>query len=205
MQVAQLQRHRRLLDEGGFLAHGVHTAHVQLGAANRKHHTGQATAGAHIQQAHPPALHRTTLRQLRQMATQGQHSGQAVEQVVGQHFLRVAHGRQVVDLVPLLQQGQKLHQLRKLRGGQLQPHRSRTFLQACLQGFGGGCTHAATSPSACAAFKAKSLKPPFFRCTMSSEMAAGVIPVMRDAWPSVSGRWRVSAWRASMLRAVTCM
>ena len=33
----------------------------------------------------------------------------------------------------------------------------------------------------------KVLKPPFFRCTSSSEMAAGVTPVMRDAWPSVSG------------------
>jgi hypothetical protein len=28
---------------------------------------------------------------------------------------------------------------------------------------------------------------PRFRCTSSSEIAAGVIPGMRDAWPSVSG------------------
>ena len=50
------------------------------------------TAGAHIKQTHSPALHRTTLRQLRQMAAQGQHCGQAVEQVVRQHLGRVAHG-----------------------------------------------------------------------------------------------------------------
>jgi hypothetical protein len=34
-------------------------------------------------------------------------------------------------------------------------------------------------------------------------MAAGVMPEMRDAWPSVSGRWRVSFCRTSKLSAVT--
>ena len=31
-----------------------------------------------------------------------------------------------------------------------------------------------------------------FRCTSSSEIAAGVMPEMREAWPSVSGRCRLS-------------
>ncbi|MNT85138.1 hypothetical protein D3C72_2252630 [compost metagenome] len=52
MQVAQLQRHGRLLDKGRLFAHGVHTTHIHLWAADGKHHAGQTTARAHIEQAH---------------------------------------------------------------------------------------------------------------------------------------------------------
>lgn len=40
---------------------------------------------------------------------------------------------------------------------------------------------------------------------MSSEIVAGVMPEMREARPSVSGRWRVKIWRASMESADTSM
>ena len=46
---------------------------------------------------------------------------------------------------------------------------------------------AASSSASAAALAAKPLKRPFFRWTSSSEIAAGVTPEMRDAWPSVSG------------------
>ena len=36
-------------------------------------------------------------------------------------------------------------------------------------------------------------------------MVAGVMPDMREAWPSVSGLCLFSLWRASMLSADTCM
>ena len=36
------------------------------------------------------------------------------------------------------------------------------------------------------------LAQPRFKCTSSSEIAAGVMPEMRAAWPMVSGRWRLS-------------
>ena len=37
----------------------------------------------------------------------------------------------------------------------------------------------------------------FLRCTSSSETATGVTPEMREAWPTVAGRWRASFWRIS--------
>ena len=36
-------------------------------------------------------------------------------------------------------------------------------------------------------------------------MLAGVMPDMREAWPKVSGRCLFRRWRASMLRAETCI
>ena len=42
------------------------------------------------------------------------------------------------------------------------------------------------------------------RCTSSSEIAAGVIPGMRCAWPTVCGRTRCSFCRASADRPCTC-
>ena len=42
-----------------------------------------------------------------------------------------------------------------------------------------------------------------FRCTSSREIAAGVTPWMRDAWPIVSGRWCASFCRTSIDRPRT--
>ena len=96
-QIGQMQTGRRLLNKGRFFGHGIHAMHRQLRAANGKHHAGQAAATAHIQQPRSPRLGG-------QMALQGGHRRQTIEQMVGEHFLRVAHRRQVVHLVPLLQQ-----------------------------------------------------------------------------------------------------
>src|SRR5690348_8347643 len=43
----------------------------------------------------------------------------------------------------------------------------------------------------------------FLRCTESSEMAAGVTPGMRAAWPKVAGRTCSSFWRTSLDRPDT--
>ena len=190
MQVGQLERHRRLLDEGRFLAHGIHASHIHRGAADGEHHARQAAARAHIQQTHRPRQAR-----LRHMAAQRRHGGQAVEQVVREHFLRVTHGRQVVHLVPLLQQREELQQTQELRIVQPQRQRLGTRAQALHQHI----AHATTPSSA----RTKPLKPPFFRCTNNSEIAAGVTPEIREAWPSVSGRCFCSACRTSIDNAVT--
>ena len=130
------------------------------------------------------------------MAAQRRHGGQAVEQVVCEHLLGVAYGREVVNLVPLLQQRHEFHQAGKLRVAQPECQR----LGPCTQALHQHIAHAATPSSV----RAKPLKPPFFRCTISSEIAAGVTPEMREACPSVSGRCFCSFCRTSIDSAVTC-
>ena len=71
------------------------------GTGDGDHHAGQPAAGTDVEQLHRPS---PTCWQ------QGPDGRQAVEQVVGQHLGRVAHGRQVVDLVPLLEQSQVVEQ-----------------------------------------------------------------------------------------------
>ncbi|MPM48561.1 hypothetical protein SDC9_95286 [bioreactor metagenome] len=95
-----------------------------------------------------------------------------------QHFVGITHRRQVVDLVPLLQQRKKIDELGVLLFTQIQPELLRTISQLFQQG---RLTHAAASTEICPDRLMKSLKPPFFRCTSSNEMAAGVTPDMRDA------------------------
>src|SRR5258706_5370720 len=94
---------------------------------------------------------------------------------------------QVVGLVPLREQLQVGDQLfaRALR------ERERHFAESAFER--GARRHAVfLCPVSCEVrFVAR------FRCTSRSEMAAGVTPEMRAAWPIVSGRWRASFWRTS--------
>ncbi|MNR29703.1 hypothetical protein D3C85_1471080 [compost metagenome] len=60
------------------------------------------------------------------------HDAQAVEQMAGHHFVRIAHGGQVVGLVPLDQQGQVGQQLCLLGLAQLDTE----LAGACGQLFG---------------------------------------------------------------------
>ena len=117
-QVGQPQLQRHLLHKRGLFAHRVHTGHRQRGAANSHHHTGQARAGAHVQQARL----RQRYTHLRQLALQRGNGRQAVEQVVRQHVRRVTQRGEVVDLVPLLHQRQVTLELVQLGGRQLHPH-----------------------------------------------------------------------------------
>ena len=71
-QIGQAQGCSHLLDESSLLAHGIHAVHIDLRAADGKHHTGQTTAGAHIQQRQALALF---LRQAVHMPQQGGYGG----------------------------------------------------------------------------------------------------------------------------------
>ena len=186
-QVGQPQFQRHLLHKRGLFAHRVHTGHRQAGATNSHHHAGQARAGAHVQQARLRQRH----THLRQLALQRGNGRQAVEQVVRQHVRRVTQRGEVVDLVPLLDQGQITLELLLLCRQQIHPH-----LLGGMEDI--GCSHHSLA-------KAAVLKPCFFKCTISSEMAAGVTPDILDARPSVSGRCLFSVWRTSKLSAATCM
>ena len=158
-QVAQPQAGRRLLNKGGLFGHGVHTAHLQLWAANGKHHARQAAAGAYIEQA---GWCRSVCGQARQMALQWPHGSQAIEQVMGEHVLRIAHCREVIDFVPLLQQCQKVEQLRHLLRCKRQTQGCTPRLQRLHQSGGrrGKCVcHGVVAASAVAERGAAAVKP----------------------------------------------
>ena len=87
-----------MFDKGGFFAHRVHASHGQSRAANRQHHARQAGTGAYVE--HPGICQAPVL----QMLLQRRDRRQTVEQMVREHLGRVAHSRQVVDLVPLADQ-----------------------------------------------------------------------------------------------------
>lgn len=164
VQVGQPQRARHLLHEGGLLAHGIDTGDVDVGAADGNHHPRQAAAAAHVEQAQrPPAGMRPQRRDQRQ----------AVQHVMGQHVGGVAHRRQVVDPVPLEQQIEVGQQALDLPLVQRQAKRLRAGAERRTLR-----VHQAASA---APPPAKPLKPPFFRWISSSEMAAGVTPLMRLA------------------------
>jgi hypothetical protein len=85
-----------------FLA-SVHAGHVGAREADGDDHTRQAAASANVHQAGRRA-----------MPLQRCDDRQAVHQVVAQHLRWITDGRQVVDLVPLLQQGEVGQQLVEL-------------------------------------------------------------------------------------------
>ena len=79
-------------------------------------------------------LSRSVLHQGRQLATQRRNHRQAVEQMVGEHFLRVTHRREVVDLGPFGNQVHVIQQLGLLVIGQGQAQIIEPFLQGWQQG-----------------------------------------------------------------------
>ena len=147
--------------------------------------------------------------------------------MVAQHILRITQRCQVVGGVPLLEH---LHigrqvlalrlaqlcqtQLSQIRRHGIQPLRGRPLrmmLGAIRPRFRHGhvLIFRAADQAACSlGFSSRASKPlkrPFFRWINSKEIAAGVMPEIRDACPKVSGRCLLSFWRASKLRADTCM
>src|SRR5581483_316915 len=102
--------------------------------------------------------------------------GERIEQVVTHHPQRITNCGQVVNAVPFVEQRQIVQQLLARASGK----RERQMFQAALER--GARRHAVFVDG----------WNPLFKCTSSSEIAAGVMPEMRDAWPMVSGRWRLS-------------
>src|SRR5882672_2508701 len=95
----------------------------------------------------------------------------------------VPHGGQVMHPIPLVEEVQMGKQLGSNLGAQRKPELGYTPVQLpgelALLRRRRQRAHAAD----------RSRDPERrFRCTSSSEIAAGVIPEMRDAWPIVSGR-----------------
>ena len=180
--------------KAAFFAHRVDAAHRQFGPADRQHNAGQAAARTHVEHLRRPSAG---------VAQQRRDRRQAVEQVVGQHLLRVAHRRQVVNPVPFLEQRQVGQQLLELGLAQRQTERGRARFQRGGRRLCACAAHAA-GLSAVSGAGRRPLKPPFFRWISSREMVAGVMPEMREAWPRVSGRCLASFWRASIDRAETC-
>src|SRR6185369_2780979 len=101
------------------------------------------------------------------------------------------------DLVPLEDKCAVGQQALALNVGQRQTQRGRAFAQQLL------LAHSAAGISASSVSRANAWCPPFRRWIISSEMAAGVTPEMREAMPSVSGRCLASFCRTSKLSALT--
>jgi len=216
-ECAQTQFDSHLANECGLLGHGVHAGYTNAGAANarptgmgqhfrqghRQGHAGKACSGAHVQNMGNRLLRRTLRRAPyrwpNKELSQGSHCRQAVQQVMRHHISRVSHRGEVVDLVPLGDEAQVGEQAitdgrRKCepqfqeRAGQ-QPVRVKNAQAASR-------VRVPPRPS-------KPRNRPFFRCTSNSDIAAGVTPEIREAWPKVSGRCRLSFWRTSTLSAET--
>src|SRR5262245_5473130 len=92
------------------------------------------------------------------------------------HPVTLADGSQVVDAIPLFEEIEIALEAFDLRLAQRDPER----LDAARER---GFAHAALCSVRAALFA-----PRRFKCTSNSEIAAGVTPAMRDAWPTVSGR-----------------
>ncbi|MNJ67274.1 hypothetical protein D3C77_634330 [compost metagenome] len=108
------------------------------------------------------------------------------------HFVGIAHRREVVGLVPFDQQGQVGEQLGLL----LFTERYAQLGSALDQFFGMASGHGGHQAVCSRLWPA----PHFFRWISSREMAAGVTPGIREACPRVSGRACVSLWVISLDR-----
>ncbi|MCY1537234.1 hypothetical protein D9M68_727230 [compost metagenome] len=96
------------------------------------------------------------------------------------HFVRIAHRGQVVGLVPFDQQRQVGEQLFLLQGRNFNAQ-----LKGALRQFFGMPSGHQRHQALCSSWRPA---PRFFRWISSREIAAGVTPGIREAWPSVSGR-----------------
>ena len=188
-----MQLCRDLLDEARFLGHCIDAADIDQRFTDRYDNTGKAAATADIEQAYGLATG---------MAAQGRQQAQAVDEMLGQHRLRFTYRGQVIDLVPFRDQGQVVQQQIEL--GVAQPQRQFLGRSRQRQAQRIRClTQVALAIDWLEASPPKPLKRPRFRCTSNREIAAGVTPEIRDAWPRVSGLCLFSFCLASKERAVT--
>ena len=170
LQICQAQFGLGLQQKSGLLGDAVDQRHLQFRPRNRQRDAGQAAAAADIE-------HGFTLKE--------RHRRQRIQQVMADHALSVAHRGQVVHPVPLVQQRQIGQQLRLGALGQCRaPGRRFPPQVVCCDGH--------------ALFFCSSGLKPRLAYTSSTEIAAGVMPCSREAWPSVSGRAFCRRWRTSI-------
>ena len=153
---------------------GIKQRELPFRPRQRQRNAGQSGATADIE--HAAAAH---MRQHRQR----------IEQMMREHFRRLAHGGQVVGLVPFFDQRQIIEHALLRRRPDIQSERCDARGQFT------GEAHALFCKVSCACF----------RCTNSTEIAAGVTPEMREAWPMVSGFTRLSFCWTSIDRLRTCV
>jgi len=134
VQVRQLERSRHLVDEGRLLGNGVHTIHPDIRPADGDHNARKTGTRTDIQEA--DGFGRQTLQAFQgfELLPKGDDHCQTVQQMVGQHLGRVTHRRQVVDLVPFLDQVQIGQQGIHLGAGQVQPQRPDGTLKSGAHG-----------------------------------------------------------------------
>src|SRR5450432_1790531 len=111
--------------------------------------------------------------------------GKAVEKMQDYHLLGLADRGEVVHAIPPRNELQVLLEALARRGRQVDRHRREPV------GDRRGESHALVSCMS-------SMSARRFRCTRRSEIAAGVTPWTRAAWPTVSGRCCVSFCCASV-------
>ena len=90
--------------------------------------------------------------------------------MLDQHGVRISHRGEIVSLVPLVQQLDQLHQLGLLGFGDNNSGLHEQAVQSLQHVVQRGIPQAVLRSRPC-----------FFRCTSKMEMAAGVMPEMRDA------------------------
>src|SRR5690606_24339787 len=179
MQVGQAQHTRHLAHEGYFLFHRVDTMDRPVRAGHRDDHSGQAPARADVDNGSAFAALQGLL--------QWRYDRQAVDHVLHQHLPGVAYSRQVVCSVPALHLCQVLQQqglaLRRQVDFKLLHRLGKLLFQVCLGHYA-------------------ARRPCWYRFIWisNSEMAAGVTPEMRLAWPMVSGCAALSRCLTSMDR-----
>ena len=98
---------------------------------------------------------------------------QAIEQMPDQHRFRLAYGGEIVHVVPLLDEREVLQQA------------ALGFLRNCESEGGDSVSKTRRQAHALCFFSGR--EKPRFTCTSNKEMAAGVMPEIRAAWPAVSG------------------
>src|SRR4051812_47872424 len=105
--------------------------------------------------------------------------------MVGDHLHRIAYGGQVIDRIPFGKQRYIVDQLFELPIRQCELQCLHAVSESARKRMAIKSSHrhpqAAAGVSDCT--DAKPLKPPFLRWTSNSEIAAGVTPAIRDAWP----------------------
>ena len=101
---------------------------------------------------------------------QVRHHGKRVKQVVTHHFGRIADRGEVERAVPFRKQREVAHELGFGAARQLEAELAHSALQRRLW------SHVVSWSAA---------RNPRLRCTSSSEIAAGVTPEIRAAWPMV--------------------
>src|SRR6476646_3716289 len=163
--VRQLELDRRLAQESELFLARVVQRDTPLWPCERNRDARQASASAHVGESAFGGNWEV-----------GYH-GQRVEQMVAHDFSGFANRREVVGAVPLFQQFHVSHEqsLGPLR--ELKPELGYAPVKRVPR---------------CHAVLCSTVLKPRLRCTSSREIAAGVTPEMRAAWPTVRGRWRSS-------------